>query len=75
VDAGGVQLWDTRTKAEWDGENDRGNARAGHVPGAVWLEWVELLEGPPAHRFRPLEEIRQTMVAAGIDPEAETITY
>ena len=39
------------------------------------LEWLRLMEGPPARRFRPLDEIRQRLVDAGIDPEAETVTY
>ena len=69
------QLWDTRSDGEWSGEHDRGNARAGHVDGAVHLEWLRLMEGPPARRFRPLDEIRQRLVDAGIDPEAETVTY
>ena len=75
VEAGQVQIWDTRTEGEWVGENDRGNERAGHVPGAVGLEWRQLLEDPPGGRFRPLDEMRQILVAAGIDPEAETVTY
>ena len=75
VEDGSVQVWDTRSRAEWTGENDRGNARAGHVPGAVFLEWIGLMEGPPARRFRPLDEMRQTLVDAGIDPEADTVTY
>ena len=69
------QLWDTRSDGEWSGEHDRGNARAGHVDGAVHLEWLRLMEGPPARRFLPLDEIRQTLVDAGINPEAETVTY
>ena len=69
------QLWDTRSDGEWSGEEDRGNQRAGHVPGAVHLEWMRLMEGPPARRFRPLSEIRQLLVDAGINPEAETVTY
>jgi thiosulfate/3-mercaptopyruvate sulfurtransferase len=75
VDADNVQIWDVRSEGEWLGENDRGNARAGHVPGAVWLEWSQLLERPPVGRFRPLDEMRQMLVAAGIDPEAETVAY
>jgi len=75
VDGGGTQIWDVRSQGEWLGENDRGNKRAGHVPGAVWLEWTALLEGPPIGRFRPLDEIRQILAAAGINPEAETVTY
>ena len=41
----GPQIWDTRSDGEWTGENDRGNERAGHVPGAKHLEWVTLMDG------------------------------
>lgn len=75
VERGGTQIWDTRSDGEWTGENDRGNKRAGHVPGAKHLEWIRLMQGPPARRFRPLDEIRALLEAAGIDPEAETVTY
>jgi thiosulfate/3-mercaptopyruvate sulfurtransferase len=75
VDMGDVQLWDVRSEGEWRGENGRGNERTGHVPGAVWLEWLKLLEDPPMGRFRRLDEMRQILRAAGIDPEAATITY
>jgi len=75
VGTGSLQIWDVRSEGEWLGTNDRGNARAGHVPGAVWLEWTELLEEPPGGRFRALDEMRQILVTAGIDPEAETVSY
>lgn len=68
-------IWDTRAPDEWDGTNDRGNARVGHIPGARHLEWRHLVQGPPARRFRSLEEIRAQLVAAGIDPGAEMVTY
>ena len=69
------QIWDTRSPQEWDGSNDRGNSRAGHVPGAIHLEWSKLMEGPPARRFRPLDEIRSILQGAGINPEALTVSY
>lgn len=68
-------IWDTRSGEEWSGVNSRGNRRTGHVPGAHHLEWRRLMEGPPFRRFRPLEEIRAELQAAGLDPEAETVTY
>lgn len=71
----GSQIWDTRSLGEWNGEEDRGNQRVGHVPGALHLEWSTLMEGPPARRFRPLDEIHQLLVDAGINPEAETVSY
>ncbi|MDP6604689.1 MAG: rhodanese-like domain-containing protein [Dehalococcoidia bacterium] len=76
VDGGsGLQIWDTRSDGEWDGSNDRGNKRTGRVPGAIHLEWLNLFEGPPSRRLRPLDDIRQTLVEAGLNPEAETVSY
>ncbi|MBM3140526.1 MAG: sulfurtransferase [Chloroflexi bacterium] len=76
VDGGSApSIWDTRAPDEWDGSNSRGNRRVGRVPGSRHLEWRELMEGPPARRFRPLPEIRATLQQAGIDPDAETVTY
>ena len=72
---GAPQVWDTRSPEEWSGENDRGNLRAGHVPGAKHLEWRELTEGPPSRRFRPLAEMRARIEQAGIDPGAPAVTY
>ena len=68
-------IWDTRTDEEFAGTNSRGNKRVGHVPGAVHLEWRRLVEGPPSRRFRPLNAIRAEVQAAGLDPDAETVTY
>lgn len=69
------QIWDTRSDGEWDGSVDRGNKRVGRVPGAVHLEWRHLMQGPPARRFRSLDEIRARIEEAGIDPAAPAITY
>ncbi len=71
----GPQIWDTRSLDEWTGAEDRGNRRAGRVPGAVHLEWRGLMQGPPARRFRPLEEIRSSLKEAGLDPDAPAVTY
>ncbi len=75
VATGGTQIWDTRADDEWQGTNTRGNARTGHVPGAIHLEWRHLVQGPPARRFRPVEEIRQHLIDAGLDPARQTVTY
>jgi len=76
VNSGGAPaIWDTRSDAEWEGTETRGNDRSGRVPGAIHLEWRHLMQGPPARRFKPLEEIRLALVDAGLDPEGETVTY
>jgi thiosulfate/3-mercaptopyruvate sulfurtransferase len=70
-----TQIWDLRSEGEWTGAELRGNARGGHVPGASHLEWRELMQGPPARRFRPRDEIEARLREAGIDPAARTVTY
>ena len=46
--------------------------RAGHIPGAVQLDWTELMsEG----RFRDKGDLRQLLAAAGATPAREIITY
>ena len=47
VGAEDVAIVDVRSDAEWDGANDRGNARAGHVPGAIHFEWKARRHGRP----------------------------
>ncbi|MEZ4554217.1 MAG: sulfurtransferase [Dehalococcoidia bacterium] len=69
------QIWDLRSDGEWTGVELRGNQRGGHVPGARHLEWRGLMQGPPARRFRPREEIEAMLREAGIDPAAPTVTY
>ncbi|MGE0135186.1 MAG: sulfurtransferase [Dehalococcoidia bacterium] len=69
------QIWDLRSDGEWTGVELRGNQRGGHVPGARHLEWRGLMQGPPARRFRPREEIAAMLREAGIDPAAPTVTY
>ncbi len=68
-------VWDVRSQEEWTGANDRGNKRRGHVPGAVHLEWRELMEGPPERRFKPAAELRRMLAERGITPEKRLVTY
>lgn len=72
--AAGVQIWDVRTDAEWEGRNTN-NKRTGHIPGAVHLDWSKFIDDTPSHHFVPLDEARRLLDAAGINPEAVTVTY
>ena len=66
-------IWDVRSLAEYRGENSRGNARAGHVPGAVHLEWSELMREDDT--FKSREEIEAIARGLGITPEKTAHTY
>ncbi|MEE8517677.1 MAG: rhodanese-like domain-containing protein [Dehalococcoidia bacterium] len=66
-------IWDIRSKEEFDGEVDRGNARKGHVPGATHLEWTELVDED--HRFKSADELWALVGKLGITPESKVHVY
>lgn len=67
-------IWDTRSVEEYTGENDRGNKRKGHVPGAVHLEWVNLVHEND-HTFKSADELQALLAPLGITPEKTIHTY
>jgi thiosulfate/3-mercaptopyruvate sulfurtransferase len=48
---GTTQFVDARTPAEYSGVNPNGNARAGHVPGAVNFDWTTAVSDVEGGRF------------------------
>ncbi len=67
-------IWDVRSDGEWDGSNSRGNQRSGHIPGAVHLEWFNVMDRD-THRFKPPGEIRRLLAEHGITPDKKVFTY
>ncbi len=65
---------DTRSDAEWTGENNRGTKRGGRVPNAVHVEWLNYVD-PKTKQFKPAVELRFLFEQAGVKPECEVITY
>ncbi len=70
---GGAVLWDTREEREYAGATPYGEARGGHVPGAVGL-WYGSLTGPDG-RLLPEAELRGVLAAAGLGPGRPIIAY
>jgi thiosulfate/3-mercaptopyruvate sulfurtransferase len=75
VQAGDTNILDVRTDEEWLGTNDRGNRRAGHVPGAKHLEWIHFVTSDDRRVFKPAAELRAMLREVGINPEQEVVTY
>jgi thiosulfate/3-mercaptopyruvate sulfurtransferase len=67
-------IWDVRSVEEYTGANARGNKRAGHVPGAVHLEWSDLVNDDD-HTFKPADELSSMLKAIGVTPEKTVHTY
>lgn len=71
--AAGMLLLDARTEEEFDGTRaEEGVARAGHIPGAVRLEWGTMLE---EGKFLDKGELRLLFGSAGAAPGKEIVTY
>ncbi len=61
-------VWDVRTRAEYDGTDVRA-ARAGHVPGAVHLDWRDLQREENGVRvLRPADDLRRRLATLGLTP-------
>lgn len=67
-------VFDARSPAEYRGEDVR-SARGGHVPGAVNLEWTDLIDRSDHGRLRPPEELRGLLKNAGVTPDKSIITH
>jgi thiosulfate/3-mercaptopyruvate sulfurtransferase len=69
-----VVLLDARSPAEYHGQK-RFAERAGHIPGAVNLEWTEAMDKQHDLRLKPEAELRQMLASRGITPDKTVITY
>jgi thiosulfate/3-mercaptopyruvate sulfurtransferase len=67
-----LQVLDTRSRGEYTGEDLKGS-RAGRVPGAMHLEWVELLD--ESGRFKKPAELKSLLAERGIKATGPVVTY
>lgn len=69
------QLVDTRSLEEFDGTMTKNGAvRAGHIPGAIRFDYVDMLDGG-SFMFKSKEQILRLMAGKGISREKGIITY
>jgi thiosulfate/3-mercaptopyruvate sulfurtransferase len=69
---GRAQVFDTRTRAEFTGEDARNRARSGHLPGARHLSHVDLLENGVV---RPATALRAMLERVGFGPGDHIVTH
>ena len=67
-----MRIFDVRTDEEYFGERVRAR-RAGALPGAVHLDWVNNVAANGA--FKPPSELRAAFERLGLRPEAEVVAY
>lgn len=69
-----LALLDARTPEEYDGTKVRA-ARAGHIPGAVNLNWTDTMDRQRDLRLLPDDELRGMLEARGVSSDKEVIVY
>ncbi len=70
-----VSLIDARPAKQYEGEDAGGLARAGHIPGAASLYWMQHLASPENPVLKPVAELRKLYEAAGVKPGQTVVTY
>ncbi|HEX7139609.1 MAG TPA: rhodanese-like domain-containing protein [Vicinamibacterales bacterium] len=66
LEAPNVKILDVRTNGEYAG---------GHLPGSTLILWQNLFADTKTMKFKPRDEIRALLTAAGVTPGQEAITY
>jgi len=69
---GAAQVFDSRTRAEFTGEDARGRPRGGHLPGARHLSHVDLMENGVVH---PAPVLRGMLEGVGFGPGDHIVTH
>jgi thiosulfate/3-mercaptopyruvate sulfurtransferase len=69
-----VALLDARSPAEYSGEKVHA-ARGGHIPGAVNIEWTEMMDQGHNQRLKAIAELRNLLEDKGITPDKTVVAY
>jgi thiosulfate/3-mercaptopyruvate sulfurtransferase len=69
-----VAILDARSPAEFSGEKKLAD-RAGHIPGAANLNWVNAMDPDRNLQLKDDASLRSTLETLGITPDKEVIVY
>ncbi|MCB1616794.1 MAG: sulfurtransferase [Pseudomonadales bacterium] len=65
-------VWDARSPEEYSGSKVL-SAKGGHIPGAIHLEWTDLIDKNNAYKIR--DNAKEIMLEKGIVPEKTIVTH
>ncbi len=74
LDNNDCRIIDTRSPDEYNGIK-KFAARAGHIPGAINLNWTEAIDTSTNMRFKTDEELQGLLTPLGVTPDKEVITH
>lgn len=67
-------IWDARSPQEYNGSKVVAK-RSGHIPGAINIDWLELMDRNNNMRFVDLEKLQQRINNLGLNKDKEIITH
>ncbi len=74
LDDAGVCLFDVRSPDEFNGVKKLAD-RAGHIPGAIHMEWTDAMDKHRNLRLKSRDELTTMLSNLGITPDKEVIVY
>lgn len=69
-----LALWDARSPNEYRGIS-RFSQYPGHIPGAVNLDWMGVMDRQNNLRLKPEAALRELLAGLGITPDKQVVTY
>jgi thiosulfate/3-mercaptopyruvate sulfurtransferase len=75
VDNPDVQILDVRPNGSYTGEAASTDLHSGHIPGALNLDWNNLVESQAPRTFKSVEALQASYDAIGLDRNKEIIVY
>ncbi|MFT5693582.1 MAG: thiosulfate/3-mercaptopyruvate sulfurtransferase [Oceanicoccus sp.] len=67
-------VWDARSAEEFDGRKILAE-RAGHIPGAIHFDWLDLMDRERNMRLVDLEELQRKLDEMGLSKTKEIVTH
>jgi thiosulfate/3-mercaptopyruvate sulfurtransferase len=69
-----LALWDARSLNEYQGVS-RFSLYPGHIPGAVHLDWLEVMDRKRNLRLKPKTVLQQMLNDLGLTPDKQLVAY
>jgi thiosulfate/3-mercaptopyruvate sulfurtransferase len=70
----GFEIWDARSAEEYHGLRS-GSARAGHIPGAINIDWLELIDRQRDTRLVDLAQLQLRLNELGLSADKDIVTH
>jgi len=67
-------VWDARSPQEYDGSKALAK-RNGHIPGAINIDWLELMDRERNMRLVDLQQLQQRLNALGLSADKTIVTH